>query len=184
MPKKLGIAVIAVGAVLILSALFLLMYNRWEDARAGQQSEDALASVEAAIAARPTGAPAETAPEETETAPTEPTLDPEMPTTVVGGYAYVGYLEIPALELKLPVMSTWDYTRLQIAPCRQFGSSRTDDLVIAAQQLPDALWPSQGAVRGRHGHLYGYGGHRQHLQHPADGNAESGCGGRRPEQRQ
>ena len=39
MPKKLGIAVIAVGAVLILSALFLLMYNRWEDARAGQQAD-------------------------------------------------------------------------------------------------------------------------------------------------
>ena len=37
-----------------------------------------------------------------------------------------------AEELKLPVMSKWDYTRLQIAPCRQFGSSRTDDLVIAA----------------------------------------------------
>ena len=41
-------------------------------------------------------------------------------------------VEIPALELKLPVMSEWDYNRLKIAPCRQFGSSRTDDLVIAA----------------------------------------------------
>ena len=136
MPKKLGIAVIAVGAVLILSALFLLMYNRWEDARAGQQAEDALASVEAAIATRPTESAAESAPEETETVPTEPPLDPEMPTTVINGYAYVGYLEIPTLELKLPVMSTWDYTRLQIAPCRQFGSSRTDDLVIAAHNYP------------------------------------------------
>ena len=29
-------------------------------------------------------------------------------------------------------MSDWDYKRLKIAPCRQFGSSRTDDLVIAA----------------------------------------------------
>ena len=112
------------------------MYNRWEDARAGQQAEDALAAVEAAMATRPTEAAAETAPEETETAPTEPSLDPEMPTTVINGYAYVGYLEIPALELKLPVMSTWDYTRLQIAPCRQFGSSRTDDLVIAAHNYP------------------------------------------------
>ena len=29
-------------------------------------------------------------------------------------------------------MSEWDYDRLRVAPCRQFGSSRTDDLVIAA----------------------------------------------------
>lgn len=29
-------------------------------------------------------------------------------------------------------MSEWDCSRLRIAPCRHFGSSRTDDLVIAA----------------------------------------------------
>ena len=34
--------------------------------------------------------------------------------------------------IDLPVMSEWSYPRLKIAPCRQFGSSRTDDLVIAA----------------------------------------------------
>ena len=51
------------------------------------------------------------------------------------GYGYVGYVEIPALGLKLPVMSDWDYTRLEIAPCRQFGSSRRDDLVIAAHNF-------------------------------------------------
>ena len=59
-------------------------------------------------------------------------LDLEMPVVMLDGYEYVGYVEIPALELKLPVMSDWDYNRLTLAPCRQFGSSRTDDLVIAA----------------------------------------------------
>ena len=130
MPKRAGIVILAAGAVLILSALLLLFHNRREDARAGQQAENALASVEAAIVTRPVAV--QNAPEETETLPTQPPLDPEMPTVVVNGYAYVGYLELPTLELKLPVMSKWDYTRLQIAPCRQFGSSRTDDLVIAA----------------------------------------------------
>lgn len=132
MPERTGIVIIAAGAVLILSSLFLLLHNRYEDARAGRQAEDALASVEAAIVTRPTETNAEIVPDETETVPTEPPIDPEMPTVVINGYAYVGYLELPTLELKLPVMSKWDYTRLQIAPCRQFGSSRTDDLVIAA----------------------------------------------------
>lgn len=132
MPERTGIVIIAAGAVLILSSLFLLLHNRYEDARAGRQAEDALASVEAAIVTRPTETNAEIVPDETETVPTEPPIDPEMPTVVINGYAYVGYLELPTLELKLPVMSKWDYTRLQIAPCRQFGSSRTDDLVVAA----------------------------------------------------
>ena len=128
MPKKTGIAIIAVGAVLILSALLLLLYNRYEDAHAGQEADSLLASVEAAISAQEMAAPNK--PESTEAL--SPPLDPEMPVVTLGGYEYVGYVEIPTLGLKLPVMAEWDYTRLQIAPCRQFGSSRTDDLVIAA----------------------------------------------------
>lgn len=111
MPKKAGIVIIAAGAVLILSALLLFLYNRSEDAQAGQDAERLLADVEAAVTQ---------------------SLDPDMPVVTIDGYGYVGYLEIPALELKLPVMDDWDYTRLRIAPCCQFGSSRTDDLVIAA----------------------------------------------------
>ena len=48
------------------------------------------------------------------------------------GNEYVGEISIPAIGIDLPVMSEWSYPRLKIAPCRQFGSSRTDDLVIAA----------------------------------------------------
>lgn len=125
MPKKTGIAIIAVGAALILSALLLLLYNRYEDAHAGQEAESLLASVEEAISAQTMDVP-------TAAAPSPTPLDPEMPVVTLGGYEYVGYVEIPTLGLKLPVMAEWDYTRLHIAPCRQFGSSRTDNLVIAA----------------------------------------------------
>ena len=128
MPKRADIVIIAVGAVLILSALLLLIYNRCEDVRAGQEAESLLASVEAAISAQEMATPNK--PESTEAL--SPPLDPEMPVVTLDGYEYVGYVEIPTLGLKLPVMAEWDYTRLQIAPCRQFGSSRTDNLVIAA----------------------------------------------------
>ena len=128
MPKRADIIIIAVGAVLILSALLLLIYNRCEDVRAGQEAESLLASVEAAISAQEMAAPNK--PESTEAL--SPPLDPEMPVVTLDGYEYVGYVEIPTLGLKLPVMAEWDYTRLRIAPCRQFGSSRTDNLVIAA----------------------------------------------------
>lgn len=140
MPKKAGIAIAAAGAVLILSALLLFFRNRQEDVQAGQEAESLLARVEAAIADE-TGtdptvwlAPAITA----QNSPSDPSapdavpLDPEMPVVMLDGYDYVGYMQIPALGLKLPVMADWDYTRLKLAPCRQFGSSRTDDLVIAA----------------------------------------------------
>lgn len=114
MPKKIGIAIVTVGAVLILSALLLLLYNRYQDAQAGRDAAALLAKVQAAMDAR------------------RGDLDPELPVVELDGYEYVGYVEIPTLEVELPVMADWDYDRLKIAPCRQFGSSRTDDLVIAA----------------------------------------------------
>lgn len=141
MPKKAGVFIVAMGAVLILSALLLFACNLRENIRAGQEAESLLTDVRAAIAAQtapPTAAPTETtAPDPTEppeepTDPTEPPPDPEMPTVYLGGYDYLGYLALPTLGLELPVMASWDYPRLRVSPCRQFGSTRTDDLVIAA----------------------------------------------------
>ena len=115
MSKKAGIFFVIAGAVLILSALLLFLYNANEDDRAGEQAEALLEEVRA----------------EMEEAPVEDD-NPEMTVVEIGGYGYIGYLSIPKLEVDLPVMADWDYNRLQLAPCRQFGSTKTDDLVIAA----------------------------------------------------
>lgn len=129
-PKKSGIVFVIVGAVLIFSALSLFLYNQNEDAQAGQEAENLLTDVQAVIKEKETTHP--TKPEQPEATEPAESLAPELPVTEIDGYEYVGYLSIPDLELELPVMPEWDYARLKIAPCRQFGSSRTDDLVIAA----------------------------------------------------
>lgn len=139
MPKKAGIVFIILGAVLILSALLLFLYNTYDGIRAGQDAELLLSDVQAAIVAKQTteptqsNQPEETAPTE-ETVPQE-TLDPEMPVTYINGNGYIGYLTIPDLELELPVMDTWSESKLNVSPCRQFGSTRTDDLVVAAHNF-------------------------------------------------
>ena len=137
MPKKFGIVFVVIGAVLIASALLLFLYNELEDAQAGMQSEEVLSEVHAAIAARKEikHNAAETLPDNNETA--EPTAETEpeekeLPAVEVQGYSCIGVLSVPGIEIELPVLSDWDYVRLTVAPCRQFGSSRTDDLVIAA----------------------------------------------------
>ena len=121
MSKKTGVAALAVGAMLILSALLLLFHNWREAAQAGQEAGNVLSELESAIGAHDAEMP-ETAPADTS----------ELPVEIVNGYEYIGYVEIPILELKLPVMSEWSYEQLRISPCRQSGSSYTDDLVIAA----------------------------------------------------
>lgn len=131
MPKKAGVVIVTLGAVLIVSALLLLLHNQHEADVAGQEAESLMTELESWMQEQ------ETEPVTGNTEPTfageaEPTLAPEMPVARINGYDYVGYVEIQALELKLPVFSEWNYDRLQIAPCRQHGSSRTDDMVIAA----------------------------------------------------
>lgn len=134
MPKKAGIIFVTLGVVLILSALLLFLYNGLEDRRAGQQAESLMDEIHSAMTEETdtTTKPTEIEIEITEPTETTETLPAEMPMVMIDGYEYIGYLSIPALELELPVMAEWDYSRLKIAPCRHFGSSRTDDLVIAA----------------------------------------------------
>lgn len=131
MPKKAGIIFVTLGVVLILSALLLFLYNGFEDRRAGQQAESLMDDIQSAIAEEtdPTTKPTEIVIDITES---QETLSAEMPVVMIDGYEYIGYISVPDLELELPVMAEWDYSRLKIAPCRHFGSSRTDDLVIAA----------------------------------------------------
>ncbi len=114
MRKKTGLIFMFVGAALLIAALSLLLYNRTEDEKAGRAADEILPSVTAAIVE----------PDEGDDNGTEMTV------AEIDGYGYIGYLSIPVLELDLPVMSEWDYTRLKIAPCRYIGSTKTDDLVI------------------------------------------------------
>ena len=113
MPKKSGVILISLGAVLILAALLLLLYNRSEDRRAGQEAESLLEDARSAMAAN---------------ADPEPQEEPAEEIT----YDYAGVIAIPDLSLELPVIDQWNYVRLKVAPCRQSGAAADGDLVIAA----------------------------------------------------
>ena len=113
MPKKSGVILIPLGAVLILAALLLLLYNRSEDRRAGQEAESLLEDVRSTMAAN---------------ADPEPQEEPAEEIT----YDYAGVIAIPDLSLELPVIDQWNYARLKVAPCRQSGAAADGDLVIAA----------------------------------------------------
>ena len=132
MKRKLGFFFVAAGMLLMLAASALLLYNRRESQNAFLSSQSALSAMQADAAS--TAPPAE-----------NPYLDhvnpydqvaaeiaAQMKEVEIDGELYIGYLTIPVLKLELPVISEWSYERLQIAPCRQFGSTKTDDLVIAA----------------------------------------------------
>lgn len=126
-----GVILVILGAVLIGSALLLHLYNSRESEEAGEAAQALLVGVQAAIEDRVANG-------ENEDEYQEPGQEimaenrSDLTVVYVDGYAYIGYLTIPDLGLTLPVMEDWSYEKLRIAPCRQFGSPASNDLVIAA----------------------------------------------------
>lgn len=138
--KNKGKFLIITGLLLIAAALFLTVYNLYDEVRARRSVMEIMACIEADIPANPSTELLEIPEEANTTASLEEVevpdylLNPdmEMPTENINGIDYIGILRIPALELELPVISEWSYPRLKIAPCRYTGSAYQDDLIIAA----------------------------------------------------
>ena len=162
--RKKGSVLIAMGLLLLAAALLLTAYNIWDGRRADRAAQSVLQSLRAQVPGPASSdapaditqpaAPAEETPENTKAAqpsePAEPTVpgQREMPTVVVGGYRYIGELDVPSLELSLPVMEDWDYERLKTAPCRYSGNVYEDDLVICAHNYPTHFSPLKYAPLG------------------------------------
>jgi len=114
-----GNILIFLGLLLIAAALFIACYNIYDSGRAKQAAVKIVSQLKKEI------------PEEPVIVASEGFTEREMPTMEVDGYRYVGVLEVPALELTLPVMEALDDVRLKISPCCYAGSFYQDNLVIA-----------------------------------------------------
>ncbi len=124
MAKKTGTIIIVVGLICLISAFGFYLHNQNESKSAGDSAQKVLTQLDEVIEEN------KTVSNESEASSEEDTSD-EMPTVTIDGYDYIGYIEISKISIKLPVMADWDYDRLKIAPCRNFGSVLSDDLVIA-----------------------------------------------------
>lgn len=128
MGKWIGGICVFLGVVCILSAIGFAAYNRWEEKNAGEISQDILEDIQSIIKE-----PQPELPDGTDILPDDPEKTPaEMATVKIDGYDCIGILSVPVLELELPVLTDWSYTKLKKAPCHYYGSCYEKDFVIAA----------------------------------------------------
>lgn len=126
------------GAALVFVALLLSRSNQREDTAAREAVMDVMPQLVQQIrentASEETVSEAYTIPEPELQIPVELLTeeDKEMTEVEINGNQYIGYLSIPVLGLELPIMSSWSYPKLNIAPCRYTGSVRGEDLVLMA----------------------------------------------------
>lgn len=119
-------SLIVAGVLGIVAALCLTAYNLYQDDQAAGESALILQELEA-IHSEPISAPT--------TKPDIPDYmeNPykEMPVTNVDHVDYIGVLDIPSLDLSLPIISQWNNDLLKLAPCRYQGSVYLGNLILA-----------------------------------------------------
>ena len=138
MRKAVRICCLILGAVLLMSALFLVLYNIAEDKKSGETAEHVLDALRENLPE--TQAPETTAPAMPEAEQydlyaeyeTETETVPEMQTAEIDGVQYIGSISVPELQIELPVAAEWSYPALKTSPCRYMGSIYTNDLIICA----------------------------------------------------
>ncbi|MCL1835125.1 MAG: sortase [Oscillospiraceae bacterium] len=169
MSGKLSKIMIIAGAVLILAACGLMIFNKVDDQLTGNRSQDLLEQLEEEFAMMLSGeAPFLTNPSGSQLAHTPPSAeqpgqsnadnlnydpeaqmqeeddDGEEPQEQQGTrqwgsawYSTLGIIQIPAINLKLPVINECSDALLNVAPCRLAGSAnfRPRRLIIAGHNL-------------------------------------------------
>lgn len=143
--KQPGTWLMRGGLLLIAAAILLTGYNLWDDWRANEAAEQVLEQMPTAMEIQ---GQSSDDPDEQEIP--DYVLDPdmEMPIVEVNGNDYIGTLDIPSLQLSLPVMSDWSYPKLKISPCRYAGSAYQSGFVIAGHNYRRHFTPLSRIVIG------------------------------------
>ncbi len=127
MKNKSSLILITLGTTLILLALFLCIYNIFEDKKSGEKAHEILIQLKDEIEST------SQTQEETDSFYAQfSTPEKKAVEKVIDGEEYIGYITLPELKLELPVMDDWDYSKLEISPCRYSGSAKEKNLVIIA----------------------------------------------------
>ncbi len=137
MKNRSYIAWIIFGAVLIISALLLVFINMRQDEKSGKAARQILPEVLEIISENYEKNQSETdigIDEDLLSEYKQPDNEEEPEETIVtkDGREYIGVVTIPAINVELPVQSSWSYNNLDVSPCRYSGTVSDGNLVIAA----------------------------------------------------
>ena len=108
MKSKVGIACIVLGALLLIGALLLALFNMRQDVAARKAAEAIMSQLVQQIQKGPAASDGEGVFDLDLQVPVDLLTDEEkkLSEVVIDGYAYIGYLSMPTHDLELPVMST------------------------------------------------------------------------------
>ncbi len=138
--RLISFFVITAGIFLVGSAVFLTCFNIWDNSRAGETAGNVLKQIEKA----------ENPKKNSDNAIPDYVLNPkmDMPVIVIDGHRYIGTVDLPVLDIKLPVMEEWSYPNMRTAPCRYKGSAYLNNMIICGHNYASHLGRLQNLRQG------------------------------------
>ena len=126
--KNVGRLLIIIGAMLLAAALSLNYYNWFHAKQSVSNMDSALAVLKEAI-----GDESEitsSAIDDNDNVTESKVVDDNG--VELDGKIYIGTISLPSLGQEFPVIKSWSYPDMNVAPCRYDGSRSGRDLIICA----------------------------------------------------
>lgn len=116
MKSKRGPICMVVGFLLLLSAIGLMGYNKWQERQSEQVISEVMEEMEQVVV------PVKRKEKE---------LPKQLQSVTIDGYEYIGILSLPTVGKEFPILKSWSDDLLKISPCRYKGSYLKDNMIIA-----------------------------------------------------
>lgn len=139
----LGRVLTVLGAVLILAALSLVLYNYRHEHESKKTMDNVLVRLDNEIPDEP---------QKEEASPFDvfdaddgysddstAEVSDEDESLSLDGDEYIGIISLPALDREYPILKYWSYPNMNIAPCRYDGIRAGRDLIICGHKIVFAV---------------------------------------------
>lgn len=132
--QKRGWILVLLGLSMVIASLLMHMTQERQDAMAGENAQILLQQLQLNRMSYTDS----------------PVFLPDIPTAKTAtamaekdylGYSMIGTLRIPDLGMELPVLSTWSYELLEVAPCRYSGSLPGEDMILMGHNYKSHFTP-------------------------------------------
>lgn len=144
--QKRGCALILAGLLMVFCAMFLHLAAEKQDSLAGENARILLRQLELNRMPVDTGTvpavPGETIPSE------QVQPDSGLPEKEYLGYSMIGTLRIPSVGIELPILSSWSYPLLKVAPCRYSGSIAEGNMILMGHNYRSHFTPLHSVAVG------------------------------------
>lgn len=139
--QKRGWLLVFLGLCMVITSMLMHMTQERQDAIAGENAQILLQQLQ--LNRLPLSQPDPPAQEAVSAKPAE-----DMAEKDYLGYSMIGTLRIPDLDMELPILSSWSYALLDVAPCRYSGSLPGKDMILMGHNYKSHFTPLHHITEG------------------------------------